>query len=1180
MAVIREDRKFGIQPIGVVKASRGGEIVANAVTRSAEQIGQMAYKAGARQAEKRGTEEAMAASKETIIGFDPETGNPTALNELSKMGTIRADAYERIVLRRFEQSMEEELRNKSSEIAMQNQSESAYNDLFSTYIAGMAENATGLYKEYITNTGSVIQGRTALALREQAIRRAQAQAKAEADANQARAESIALTNAIAGGEANFEPLIQISTQSGQDVAEFTGQPFNLTDAEQKIRYNDAYGYSMGRLGDLTATERTSYLAWLRSGGTYVEPVSDNVQKLQARALNAFGADAAKLIELSGDISSSVTAWNGMEGPADRAAAAASNAFNTANLELNASLESQTPLNTARSDFNAGLDLVDQYSDFNIGELTRGGDNTGAVGTRITAVGNLRGQVSSGIISKMLDEIGPTVEELQDFKNQLQSGNATGLISAYQAKTTLDDTTASRISTLLGATDPAEYTTQLDDEVQFLEMKQERATAAADAIFTELDYEKLNGEVLDGTMSVEDALAIVPAASSLADKAQVEFRDSEQIRNLSIAINKMGVTSSDLSDELSRAAISLADFNDTNYPLIFANGLNETVRQTYTNMSEQSRRQTVSRMLASMPNADAITVATHSANADQISESISELTTAFGSMESDQIIAEADNIRGRLNENDALESNDRTKLLGELNIQVAEVVLGRELSGLTESMARQVAYYIGSDVTDENIISTLGNELGQKIVDGLRGLDVGQRETLQSRLVDNINGKIRADEVTRESDRINGVIRQATGSGSGPIIGLQDGDIDAIVDTILLNNGITNQFGGPDRSQIPPDIFTNYSYWVGESADPKMRQLATDLTGLARRGIVHPQLADALRGVAQGMYGQEPSENLLNIYAGVSSSLDPSTALAVRNVISQESGLSAEDIGVLDAMSRLRSANVGWNVFSSLAGPSTAETRAATRSNFEATYGVSPEQLAKDAANKGLFTMSVWENNPSLHQTWTDYIIGVASLNRNISKSTLEQMASQFIKSNFVEDSFVTRLGSPADRLTNIPYRASFASEDASTVATMLVQFEAFEAYGRQVQPNASRAEQVAIGRQHYTRTSSLVGPRGKNLQMDYRLESYELINGDFDLRGRTAFTFVLPEYANPSDPVFYLSSMDQAGGINVLNVNPVRVNDPRYQRGIAVLESVRQTDSDNYAAAAWDAMTEFYLGAN
>ena len=115
------------------------------------------------------------------------------------------------------------------------------------------------------------------------------------------------------------------------------------------------------------------------------------------------------------------------------------------------------------------------------------------------------------------------------------------------------------------------------------------------------------------------------------------------------------------------------------------------------------------------------------------------------------------------------------------------------------------------------------------------------------------------------------------------------------------------------------------------------------------------------------------KNILNIYAGASTSMSPESNLALRNVIETKSGLRAQDIGVLDAMSRLRSSNASWDIVMAQARTQTGRAR----EEFVATYGATPEQIAKDAANRGLFTTNVWENNPSLRQTWTDYVLGLS-----------------------------------------------------------------------------------------------------------------------------------------------------------------------------------------------------------
>ena len=151
MPVIREQKQFSIAPIGVNRASKAGAITGEAIARSADKINGIVYKRAAENAEKLGVEQAKSVENEMLIGIDPATGGPMALSNIKGMGRIQSEAYERIVNRRFEESMEQELILKSKELAMKHENPATYETLMSDYLAEMSNNATGQYQAYLLN---------------------------------------------------------------------------------------------------------------------------------------------------------------------------------------------------------------------------------------------------------------------------------------------------------------------------------------------------------------------------------------------------------------------------------------------------------------------------------------------------------------------------------------------------------------------------------------------------------------------------------------------------------------------------------------------------------------------------------------------------------------------------------------------------------------------------------------------------------------------------------------------------------------------------------------------------------------------------------------------------------------------------------------------------------------------
>lgn len=125
MAVIREQRTFRNQPIGVVRASRAGEEYWRTVGRAADELTQTAYKAAADQAKRTGMETAAAVKQSDFRTIDPLTGKIETFNMPSVpegFGTIARDAFEQVAENRYVKSVENAIKEKSAEIALTHQS--------------------------------------------------------------------------------------------------------------------------------------------------------------------------------------------------------------------------------------------------------------------------------------------------------------------------------------------------------------------------------------------------------------------------------------------------------------------------------------------------------------------------------------------------------------------------------------------------------------------------------------------------------------------------------------------------------------------------------------------------------------------------------------------------------------------------------------------------------------------------------------------------------------------------------------------------------------------------------------------------------------------------------------------------------------------------------------------------
>jgi len=190
MAVIREKRQFKIGPVGVARASEGGQIVGKAISNSANQLAGEFFKQAAFQAEKVGEEAAASIIREQVTAIDPNTGKPQAFAPPQGFGQIATEAYQRVIMRRFQQSYDDEMQNKARELAAKYEGNpngvALYESAMSDYMAAMSNEAEGQFKTYIQDVGTTYLNATKTSLSIAQIQRertAAAQAQAQAVEN-------------------------------------------------------------------------------------------------------------------------------------------------------------------------------------------------------------------------------------------------------------------------------------------------------------------------------------------------------------------------------------------------------------------------------------------------------------------------------------------------------------------------------------------------------------------------------------------------------------------------------------------------------------------------------------------------------------------------------------------------------------------------------------------------------------------------------------------------------------------------------------------------------------------------------------------------------------------------------------------------------------------------------------
>lgn len=181
---------FKIGPIGVarvsgiVPGSNATGAVSNAISNGANQMADMFFRQGAQAAEKAGLEQGSSIEQEKILAINPKTGEPVAYDPPQGFGTIAQDAYQRVVLSRFQTGIDQEIKLKAQELAVRHDgSVGRYTAAMSDYISAMTENADGQFKTYITDVGTAYLNATRSAMAIDQIRRERASAGSSLEAS-------------------------------------------------------------------------------------------------------------------------------------------------------------------------------------------------------------------------------------------------------------------------------------------------------------------------------------------------------------------------------------------------------------------------------------------------------------------------------------------------------------------------------------------------------------------------------------------------------------------------------------------------------------------------------------------------------------------------------------------------------------------------------------------------------------------------------------------------------------------------------------------------------------------------------------------------------------------------------------------------------------------------------------
>lgn len=255
MPVIREKRQYeSVGPVGVVRMNTGEVEMYQRIANANQQLTEFAIKTTATASKRVGAERAEQVEASRINSINPKTGKPEALDGLGillGMGNAEAQAYERVVQERFQQSIENEIKQKAGEIALKYENDpyspEKYEEQMISYLDSMIEGAKvkgkeSAYTNFIMNTGTRYITATKLNMMDKRTRRERAKTAQSISDNIETGVDLAYNVGLTGGIP--DDLIEAKVAAAKDGA---ASDLLNPNAENSTRQAMAVSYGQGVL---------------------------------------------------------------------------------------------------------------------------------------------------------------------------------------------------------------------------------------------------------------------------------------------------------------------------------------------------------------------------------------------------------------------------------------------------------------------------------------------------------------------------------------------------------------------------------------------------------------------------------------------------------------------------------------------------------------------------------------------------------------------------------------------------------------------------------------------------------------------------------------------------------------------------------------------------------------------
>ena len=1155
MPVNREQKQFSISPIGVNRASNAGQVTSQAIIDAADQAGSIAYKAAARKAEKSGIEEGKSVSSDQLTGIDPATGGPVALNNIKEMGTIQADAYERIVNRRFEESIEQEVILKSKELALKHENPSTYESLMSDYLAEMSNNATGQYSEFINNTGAVYLNKTKLALQDLAIQRAKAAQKAaEKKAAEDRQDlSFALGRSAGAGDTEnalkqFDQLQGYTDESSTDVATFTGDPSVVTKSQSANAESFLSAYAPAALVNLSPSDRTNLRMALQF------PTKPNLsvagQSVFDTIVKVANGDEKLLAELGKGLADEITWLNSQPTQADIERENYRDNYVVANQQLSKDNSDGVYRSLGYKDVEDAFNRLSEYP------LTAGDDvDQGDFNAREADRNLAEEQILLGGVLAALSGVNLSEQNLSDLKSTLAQGDPSLL---YSFTPDISDSKKTIITDLLNKADPKQLLSVLESKKAYQAGQEGLAKQSSD-LYIDENLDSLVQRVLDGE-NFEQIQREYNTGADASDKykeGSVKLKDALGIKNLRSFLVDQGLdaNSSEMLKEVKLLASGTSvDKNST--PILNQMKITGEVKSLLKGITDvDARKKSVGSILDVLPKDRSQDIRAQ-ANEDY-NKKITELTSASQPFTSEGSVKRRNELVKQINSDPRLEQSDRTTLITELDQSIAVDAITDIFSGLTDERIDQALAYASSPSEQNN----LPEDIKKKIDSAFSNFaSTEDRNAISSKLGTVKQNILNSRRAVETEEKQAAALAAVNNGGSIPN---DPESVEFIQKNLLRQTNMTAP---------PSDMFTNTAALIEASKDPSNPRhrdglFTSEYLKLSSR-ILMPEAKRFLEaGIRGGRYAGKPIdiENFADVVFNIAADQDPQSAQRVRTEILVSAGFKEREVGVFEGIVRAREAGVPSNYLDDVAEALRSQDQ--VQNTFEASAGTTLADFVMDASDMW-FKGDRLTSDLQIQREMQEYALGLYQSGMRLGdiKTTIQQHMSDA----YYSDSFTVNASNPSSNNKRVGLERALPNQAERTAALQLFQISMFEQIGSRISPDATPREQIEAGKVAYQQQN----------QSTFTSSSANLGTIYAKTAGQKRIVFI-PSYSSTNQNATFTPYLqNDFGEIEFMEgVGVISTSNPQISMLAARLNALKESGSlEGGLDSVPNAAIEFYLG--